>query len=291
MGNPNRNRVKSGREKPALELTSYQLVMAICALLLLMCILFISGILVQRFSEGEPSPQLATTAMSESPAAPGSTASGRQPEGIQLAPRPVVLPADSGQSSTSTAAPDKDRESSATYIPAPPPRRGAGRPSDVATEGTKTAAESEKASSSTPSVPASLTKPVAPAQPEAPPEPTPPPAPVEASADTPKDVPEDAPDAETSDDLSENRAETESGPFTIQIASFDATNLERAKQFKKDIELETKFTVNLVPSKDAKHIRAFVGEYDDRAAANEARDGMRKTKGFEDCFVKSLEEE
>lgn len=81
------------------------------------------------------------------------------------------------------------------------------------------------------------------------------------------------------------------GPFTVQVASFDSNNLERAKRFKDETEAATDFTVNLVPSSDGKHVRAFVGEYKDRVAADAARDAMRKVQGFEDCFVKALGEE
>ncbi len=116
-----------------------------------------------------------------------------------------------------------------------------------------------------------------------------------AAPETAPTEPEATP-AETSSpadpvETSQPAATSAAGPFTIQVASFDSNNLERAKRFKDDTETATDFTVNLVPSTDGKHVRAFVGEFKDREAADSARDAMRKVEGFEDCFVKSLVEE
>ncbi|MCL4693125.1 MAG: SPOR domain-containing protein, partial [Candidatus Hydrogenedentes bacterium] len=104
-------------------------------------------------------------------------------------------------------------------------------------------------------------------------------------------TPADTPVPEESEAAPQADAAATAGPFTVQVASFDSNNLERAKRFKVETEEATDFTVNLVPSADGKHVRAFVGEYKDRAAADAARDTMRKVAGFEDCFVKALGEE
>jgi hypothetical protein len=290
MGNPNRNRARGSKEKPALELTSYQLVMAICALLLLMCVLFIAGILVQRYSEnGQAADQMAGNTSEPVEGAVSSTSTAvRKTEGEQVAPRPVVLPSDSEKPSASTAGSSKERgEGTVKYIPAPPPRRD--RP--------RQEADAPVASDEAPVKPAPevkdvipVTEPATPAVPKEPetpvtpvtePEHPAPPSPSEASQ-TPPSTTEMQPNAD---------AGVRIGPYTIQVASFDSNNLERAKRFKSEIEAETKLTVNLVPSSDGKHIRAFVGEYNDRASADKARDEMRKVKAFEDCFVKSISED
>lgn len=289
MGNPNRNRAKGSKEKPALELTSYQLVMAICALLLLMCVLFIAGILVQRYSEnGTTADQVAGNTSEPIESAVSSTsASGRKTEGEQVAPRPVVLPSDSEKPSASTAGSSKERgEGTVKYIPAPPPRRD--RP--------RQEADAPVASDEAPAKPAPevkevtpVTEPAAPAVPEKPETPTPATEPEQPAVPSPTETDQTPPS--TTETQSKPDAAALTGPYTIQVASFDSNNLERAKQFKTEKEAESKLTVNLVPSSDGKHIRAFVGEYNDRASADKARDEMRKLKGFEDCFVKSIGED
>jgi len=285
MANPNKTRGKSSREKPALQLTSYQLVMAICTLLLLGCILFVAGILVQRFSEDGPAAKVAER--TDSPRTKG-LASGvdtaRPPtEGVQVEPRPVILPSDSQKANSSAARTVKDRESGAKYIPAPPPRRDSVKketPSVASPEAAK-----EKAASETKTDTPAMTVPaVAPPEPPvAPKEPMPEETELaKNSEETPA-----APPAQPKPEVSARAA----GPYTIQLASFDSGNLDRAKRFKSETEEAMDLTVNLIPSSDGKHIRAFVGDYADRSAADQARDAMRKVKGFEDCFVKSLSEE
>ena len=289
MANPNRTRAKSSKDKPALQLTSYQLVMAICALLLLMCALFVAGILVQRFTEGG---QASRVASNESPAPAARTATRpesapRQTEGVQIAPRPVVLPTETGKTGAAPGNTVNERESGAKYVPAPPPRRDSAKkettpavntapPADKPAPESKAAAPPPVADPGVPSVP------VEPKPPAVPDQPAQPPAELEANAsEAPAGAvspPKPAPD-------------TAAGPYTIQVTSFDSGNLDRAKRFKKETEEKTDFTVNLVPSADGKHVRGFVGEYADRGTADQARDAMRKIKGFEDCFVKSLGEE
>jgi hypothetical protein len=290
MGNPNRNRARGPKEKPALELTSYQLVMAICALLLLMCVLFIAGILVQRYSEnGNAADQIAGNTSEPVEGAVSSASSAvRKTEGEQVAPRPVVLPPDSEKPSASTAGSSKERgEGTVKYIPAPPPRRD--RP--------RQEAEAPVASDEAPAKPVPevkevipVTEPATPAVPEKPETPiTPVTEPEQPAVPSPTETDQTPPS--TAEMQPESDAAAPTGPYTIQVASFDSNNLERAKQFKTENEAESKLTVNLVPSSDGKHIRAFVGEYNDRASADKARDEMRKLKGFEDCFVKCIGED
>ncbi|GMV91544.1 MAG: hypothetical protein AMXMBFR82_13220 [Candidatus Hydrogenedentota bacterium] len=288
MGNPNRNRARGSKEQPALQLSSYQLVMAICALLLLMCALFIAGILVQRFTGDSGSAPVASNSESaEIPERVPAGTAASQGEGRQVAPRPVTLPAESEKTGSSTGASGSSArrsESNAKYIPAPPPRRDRNdvtstKPDTPNPEtSTQTAAKEAPPVTQPATVPATPAMPVEPAAPETAttePEPTP------AETSSPADPVETSQPATTS----------AAGPFTIQVASFDSNNLDRAKRFKDDTEKATDFTVNLVPSTDGKHVRALVGEYKDRVAAESARDAMRKVKGFEDCFVKSLAEE
>lgn len=305
MGNPNRNRARTGKEQPALQLTSYQLVMAICALLLLMCVLFIAGILVQRFTSESPADAVAANELPERASEPAPTTPlPRQGEGRQLSPRPVVLPPGgetSSSSASSSATAEKRSESNAKYIPAPPPRRTrndevVSKP-DITPEKAETApATQATAPESQPAVaPTTPTKPEAPSEPSAPSVAGTPPTPAEVPEELPK--PEATPAATEPQATAGGTAEGQStsaaaaGPFTIQVASFDSNNLERAKRFKSETEDATDFTVNLVPAADGAYVRAYIGEYKERGAADAARDEMRKMKGFEDCFVKSLAEE
>jgi hypothetical protein len=291
MANLNKTRGKAAREKPALQLTSYQLVMAICALLLLMCALFIAGIFVQRFSSGDLAPQqTASNDQSARTDAASSPVVSAQPrtEGVQVAPRPVVLPSNIDKPTTTQSRPGTERETGAKYIPAPPPRRDSAKttePAPVASPATPKAAApapTAKPNTTPTTVPDPVAAPTQPATPVIPEQPAQSPATQAAKT-------EEAPAPVQSQ--AKPPVEASKGAYTIQVASFDAGNLERAKKFKTETEEKTSFKVNLVPSTDGKRVRAFVGEYADRAAADKARDTMRKTKGFEDCFVKSLSEE
>ncbi len=291
MANLNKSRGKNNKEKPALQLTSYQLVMAICALLLLMCVLFIAGILVQRFSDrGQHNPVAVNNSATLEPSRPsGATPSAPKTEGVQVAPRPVTLPAEGAQPGPAMA--KKTTEPDAKYIPAPPPRRDRGKPTPKP-ETSSTTSKPEMTAKETPeSTPVSEpSTPVKPAAPEAPKTESTPPVKTE-----PAKAAESPPPPQTTEEPKTNSTETtedsEKGPFTVQVASFDSNNLDRAKRFKTDVEKDTDYSVNLVPSSDGKHVRAYVGEYADRAAADKARDSMRKIEDFKDCFVKALNEE
>ena len=109
-----------------------------------------------------------------------------------------------------------------------------------------------------------------------------------AGGETPSPAP--APDATPPPATETPAGAAPKAPFTIQVAAFDADNLDRAKLFKKSIEDKTDYTVDLVPSSDGKRVRAFVGSYPDRAAADKAKATLAKIKDFEGCFVKSLAE-
>lgn len=304
MAYQNKSKTRSPREEPALQLSSYQLVMAICSLLLVGCLLFVAGIMVNRYTGGATQTQVSTldnTPPAIVPSPGGQPAgSGERTEGVQVAPKPVTLPPvpSAGTPTPSTTKPPVVRDTSSKYIPAPPPRRSTGtesstQPTPTADTAPKPAAGqpastqapvqpvitpvvTESATPSageetpTPALPAPGSEEAAPAGAEE--------SPAPALATTPTATPQGNPPA------------APQAPFTIQVASFDADNLDRAKQFKKAIEDKTDYTVDLVPAKDGKRVRAFVGSYPDRAAADKARATLAKMKDFEGCFVKSLAE-
>ncbi|MCC6699631.1 MAG: SPOR domain-containing protein [Candidatus Hydrogenedentes bacterium] len=307
MAYQNKNKTRSPREEPALQLSSYQLVMAICSLLLVGCLLFVAGIMVNRYTGGTNQTQVSaldnTPPVNVPSAGTQPARSGERTEGVQVAPKPVTLPPEpsAGASIPSTTKPPVVRDTSSKYIPAPPPRRSTGtEPSGTPTPTADTAAKpaaGQPASAQAPVQPVITPVVTEPATPSAGQETPSPAASVQAGGEMPPagagESP--APAAETAPETTPttpqgNPSAAPQAPFTIQVASFDADNLDRAKQFKKAIEDKTDYTVDLVPAKDGKRVRAFVGSYPDRAAADKARAALAKIKDFEGCFVKSLAE-
>ncbi len=298
MARQNKNRGASQQEKPALELTSYQLVMTICALLLLMCVMFIAGIMVDRITNGGPAVQTAARIDTTETSRPGRTDSATQPikktEGTQETPKPVQLPPPSAKSSSSKVSSSStgSGDGGAKYIPAPPPRRDAFTPSPAQTE-EKSATEQAKEAPATVTVvrPGEATAAAAPEAPQktdiAKKEE---PARTGSATTTPSSPPTASAPAPSPARAASKDTATIKGPYTIQVGSFDADNMERVKEFKESVEEKTDFRVVLVPSEDGKLIRAYVGDYKDRAEADKAREAMRKLDEFKDCFVKSLAE-
>ncbi|MCC6488546.1 MAG: SPOR domain-containing protein [Candidatus Hydrogenedentes bacterium] len=304
MAYQNKTKTRSPREEPALQLTSYQLVMAICSLLLVGCLLFVAGIMVNRYTGGTNQTQVSTLDETPPVTVPSAVVqpagSGQRTEGVQVAPKPVTLPPDpsAGTQSPGMTKPPVVRDTSSKYIPAPPPRRStntepAAPPAPASGPAPKPAAGQPVSPQAPvqPVVTPVVTESATPTADQAEPGPeaaapmsdgTPPSATQETPAPVPETTPQTTPQASTS--------AAPQAPFTVQVASFDADNLDRAKQFKKTIEDKTDYTVDLVPAKDGKRIRAFVGSYPDRAAADKARATLAKIKDFEGCFVKSLAE-
>ena len=73
------------------------------------------------------------------------------------------------------------------------------------------------------------------------------------------------------------------------MASFAGAGREKAaEEHKRRLEAGNELKVLLVPSEDGKYLRAIVGPYPDRQAADTVCKELRKRTGFEDCFVKPL---
>jgi cell division septation protein DedD len=115
------------------------------------------------------------------------------------------------------------------------------------------------------------------------PAPPPPPEPVETEA-----PPED--DAATSPAESEKvqSAASLEGRYSIQVAAFKSASREEARDFVRQVEKTVDLPVALMESGDGEMLRVFVGSFKKESQGREARDELRKRKGFEDCWLKKL---
>ncbi|MFA6243171.1 MAG: SPOR domain-containing protein [Candidatus Hydrogenedentales bacterium] len=140
MANSNRTKGYDGDDRPTYQFTSYQLVMAICAVLLLMVLVFMAGSFVQGLDGSRPksseeaigSSSGQDTALAEKkPDKPKPVNSigtqARKEEGKQVSPKPVTISQQGSPSGTAGSKPSTpmktSQNSGAAYIPAPPPSR------------------------------------------------------------------------------------------------------------------------------------------------------------------------
>lgn len=79
--------------------------------------------------------------------------------------------------------------------------------------------------------------------------------------------------------------------YTIQVSSFAASNEKVAQAYEAEIERTTGYDLNLVPTKDGKLIRAYIGGFPDRESANAAQQLLIRSPYFTDCFVKPVADE
>lgn len=272
------------REMPALQLSSYQLVLAISVLLLAMCGFFVAGILVQRYQQGgevaslEPDRRLPRPLSEVGSTTPESVSS--VPSVESRAPAPVVLPEDS----TPTAGlvpPSKavnQREPNVQYVPAPPPRRDENMTKSDTSPPTRVVEKIEAGAAAKAGEP---------------------PAAELASAPTAAPAAQDTEMGQAPSVVARSEPVSTqvgfaprlaAGTFTVQVASFDAATPENARKFKARIEDNSDYDVMIIPSTDGKHLRACIGTYPDRDAALKARDDLAKIREFKDCFIRAADE-
>ena len=270
-------------ERPAIQLSSQQLVTAICVLLVAAAILFLLGWAVGRYehsyrlqTEGTTDTRVASSA---DDAAPTSL------NGTQRSPRRDLLD-DLGDKNSG--------KSDIVPVPAPPPRSE--RPAQSFVPSQEPAADSAPPKPA----PASSTSP-APTQTK-PPAKTPPKAPDEAPAPqeskpTAKQEPaavQVEPMESVEKPVKENTASTTDKPksekeYAVQVVSYGSANSAGAEEYRKKLAKETDLKPELVLSTDGKYLQVIVGRTSDKKTAQETCKELRKQTRFSGCFVRSVE--
>ncbi|MBX7258957.1 MAG: SPOR domain-containing protein [Candidatus Hydrogenedentes bacterium] len=320
----NKTKRYEGDDAPTYQFTSYQLVMMICAGLLLMLLVFMAGSFVQGINKSKDKASgdsVATTSEKDKPEpvkkteTPKPVESGTvRKEGVQISPKPVTIP-----SGDKTASAKTTRDGGAAYIPAPPPSRPSNPipPAPPAAQGkpqvtdippvTKDKTPVAESKTDKPAEPAAA-KPTASATPPAASAPATPPAtskPMEVAAATPPTAPaptatpvkEEKPAApeKTQPVKTEGAPEkvipekdSASGGYTVQIASFEAAKRSVVDEYVARIKNKSDFDVRVIPSKDGSRLRICIGQYSNKKDADKARDELRSVKEFKECWVLAL---
>lgn len=297
MSNAKNLKKPPSSEKPVLQLTRYQVLLTVCALLVTMCIAFLTGQFLNAYQARTQ------TAQSEAENARQSAVerSGGG-EGTQISPRPVVLPPAPNKQSPETVSPaNADRPSGPAIVPAPAPRREEAGRSETPT--ISTASESTSTNPTARSGPAmDANAPAPPSTSMAAESPQPIPvatvpvsAPSVASPPTGEIPPTPASEparsgAASADSTGLSASEIPVGPYTIQVAAFDAKTPARAQEYKRRVAGRSDYAVFLLLSNDRQLIRACIGSYPDRESAEAARAELQKIKEFEKCFVRTVQE-
>jgi cell division septation protein DedD len=73
--------------------------------------------------------------------------------------------------------------------------------------------------------------------------------------------------------------------YALQVVSYAIADRAKAEEYKKRVESNTDFKVDLAPSPDGKFIRGLIGDYADRSTAEKAKEELSKRAGFANCFV------
>ncbi len=325
MVEPNNNQKESEQQGLGGEISSSQLVVAICIILVACLICFMLGIVFGRVEKtGGVEPEPAAVASGEKITVPGdgieqvsATAGDDQGEGKQAYPRPVVLPAEEPQ------------EDDAGVIDKPEGRKGEEPEVELPKMATASNDSTEPGDEQQPDDAAVPAKPErgadegqqadddtggrAPDE-EAAPDVKPKPdesddgearstgekvdqeqkeeeekASGEAGA-TPAEKPEEV-EAEKGDkDKGLPEATPGRGAFGVQVASFSGSKREKsAADYKRRLEANSDLKAILSHSEDDKYVRVIVGGYPDRETAEKVCKELRKRAGFSDCFVKPLE--
>lgn len=203
-------------------------------------------------------------------------------QGVRISPSPVVIPKNS-------SAVEPASRTVTQRIPAPPPR-----PKDTE-KAPETRPEPSQAGPKTENVPAPAEVPSAsaPATTNASAEPAAP-SPLDDLREMELAKKEDEPlvtpateDPATSTMPPAQLTDT-GGSFTVQVASFDT--MANAQKFKKAIESKSDYEITLYASKDGKVVKACIGSYPDKAAADKARAELGRINDFKGCFVKPVSE-
>ncbi|MDX9976133.1 MAG: SPOR domain-containing protein [FCB group bacterium] len=276
-------------ERHSLEFTSGQLIIAICGLLFLWLVGFLMGVMAGRLEFGS------------------SLAEGKTPGGVTQTASTKDLKA------ATTAKPVEAKDKPAVKeIPAPPAAKPVeAKPAEAVKPATP--AETKPAPAAKPdtevkyvterpdrpTVAATQTQAEAKA-PEAPkPAEAPPAAPVaetpkvEAKAEekpgTKEETPAEPAKTEVAKEEEAPKAAKSSGKtYTVQVFSVKAKNRSNADEYVSLLKQNSGQTAEVVKSKDGKHYNVVIGRFQDRKAAEEKRDELKKKAGFADCIVREI---
>ncbi len=328
MTEPHNNRQESEQQGFGGEISSSQLVVAICIVLVACLICFMLGIVfgrVEKTGGGEREP--ASVASGEKIAEPGddgervstAVAGDDQGEGKQAYPRPVVLPAEEPQeddaevidepegrkgeepevelpkmataSDDSTEPGDEQQPDEDTAVPAKP-ARGADEGQQVDDDTGDGAPDEEAAPDVDSEKPDESNEGEARSADET----------VDqeqkeeeetasgAAGGKPAEKPEEAETEKGDKDKGLSEATPGKGAFGVQVASFSGSKREKsAADYKRRLEANSDLKAILSHSEDDKYVRVIVGGYPDRETAEKVCKELRKRAGFSDCFVKPLE--
>jgi hypothetical protein len=281
-------------EKPVLQLTRYQVLLTVCALLVTMCIAFLTG---QFLNAYQARTQLAPTGTDDGRQQPTGATGTR--EGSQISPRPVVLPpAPDKQAAQVVSVPAGDRSSAPTEVLAPAPRRDESSRPNTSVGGEAAAGGQTESTESPATSDAAQAEPLQPIQIAAvpssvPPTPSSPPAGMPPVAPGPGPAPgsESAqPGPPVDVPVGPGSTEVPVGPYTIQVAAFDAKAPARAQEYKRRVAERSDYDVFLLLTSDKQYIRACIGSYPDRETAESARAELQKIAEFQGCFVRMVHE-
>ncbi len=302
MANQRFTRTPKGKKTYATELSSGQLIVAICIALIVALACFLMGVIVGRFEEPKKGTQVANgtaPATSPGPRTPVASRPSREPSKSQSEGQgEQVSPVKYEQVSPAAAARiDYSKPAFPETIPPAPAARSSRAPTSAAKseekdEAPKKPAEAADIEGSTPPpAPAkesepdtkkdkpAATPPSAPAKVEKPAEPSQPPSAARQAESKPATT---TPARDTSGGEASKK-----GRYGVQVVAFSSGERKAAEQYKARLEANTELRADLVASKDGKYIRVLIGDYAEKGAAAKARDELRKRKGFADCFVQS----
>lgn len=264
------------------DLTSSQLVLAICIFLIAALLCFSLGVVVGKYEERSSQRDSMAAAKAQTARQAEQDQSGR---GVQTSPRTIAAKNIPGYpESPESASPAVSARPRVSEMPAPPKRADTQDPQPQP----KTAAPVETAQ------PPKETEPPAPPQPPQEkteqrqtqePEQVQTPAPA-AKADPDPLEPVEKPDEETPPADPEPPAANQ-GIYTIQVAALSApTRQQQALKLKSELE-GLGLQPDILTTDDGKRLCVVVGSYQNRQEAQAACNDLRKTPRFADSFVRT----
>lgn len=251
--NTRKSKSVSDHDRYTAELSTGQLVIGVCILLMLMLGCFLMGIVIGRF---EPTPY--TTAALEGP-------------GVEAAvtPAPTQAPRETATPQETIAARTATRTSS------PPPEmrvplRTLGKSEAKTSKKTDMPKTEARSAQKTPAV---SSEPPTISQEELP-------KPTQVAKSTPAKA---APVPEKTAEATQTAKTDAKTRYGVQIASLG--NRQRAEALKRDLEAKSSYRADVIAVDGGKILRVLVGSYADHETASHVRDTLRDEYGMKDCFV------
>jgi sporulation related protein len=302
-------------DQPVLQLTSGQMVYAVCALLMgaLICVLVGMAIphldkslrdraAAQTTDPKSEQPAPAPQAPPKSPSSPEPkkttpvkaqqpkpTATGKATVGKQTSPRDVVMPPpktaankeQARKTSTVKKAPLPNKLSTKAHVPSVGGVTGhapSRRHTASASTEAKAPAVDPKKTPASPAAKASASSVKPPSTPKPGATATAPKKPTQIGTEKPAPKTPAAP-------VPASTKSTKDYPYAVQVAAFPASQPDKANRHAQELLQKEKVAVELKKSADGKWIQVLVGAYRDQESAKKACNELRKRKIFKDCWV------